>query len=231
MSHLAVIEEHCNNSGDTETPQLGKSNDKKGQCHYPRVGVDLDMPKRKVKVIEINKEIKVTSKAKPLGVFWIVRQNTGVQKGTSHTSHPGHIFPALCVCNQPAPSKSQCACDALVIHSWVSDTECGELILLHCCVDLQVGLCTPSLQHVKKELDWRNWSQEGSSSAFAIHHDPRCSFIFKYSCSLRLVSLVFVSTKQKLVSFVAQLIPLLQYFGVIVETKAKSVVSVQLTTA
>lgn len=174
-------------------------------------------------VIETNKEIKVTNKAKLLDVLWIVRQNTGVQKKTSHTSHPGHILPALCVCNQLAPSKLQCAYDALVIRLCVSDTERGELILLHCCMHMQVRPCILSLQQTKQELDWKNWSHVGSSSAFAIHHDPRCSFTFNYSCSLRFVSLVFVSIKQKLVSFVAQLIPLLQYFGVIAETKAKSV--------
>lgn len=181
------------------------------------------MPKRKVKVIEIKKVWLSWSPFFLLGVLSIVRQNTGVQERTSHTSYPGHILPALCVCSQPAPSKLQRACDALVIHLRVSDTECGEFILLCCCMDMQVGLCILSLQHTKQELSWRNWSHESSGSAFAIHHDPRCSFTFKYSPSIRFVGLAFASTKQTLVSFVALLIPLLQYFGVIAETKAKSV--------
>lgn len=136
----------------------------------------------------------------------------------------GHVLPALCVCSQPAPTKSQCTCGALLIRLCVSDTEPGELILLHCWIcGYAGGLCILSLQHTKQELDRRNWSHEGSSSVLAIHHDPRCSFTFKYSSSLRFVSLALVSTKHKLVNFVAQLIPLLQYFGVIAETKAKSV--------
>lgn len=130
-------------------------------------------------------------------------------------------YQLLWACSQSAPPSHSGACDALVIHLCVSDTKHGGLIPLHCCMDVHVGLCILSLQHAKQELDWRNWSCEDSSSAFAIHHDPRCSFTFKYSPSLRFVSLAFVSTKQNLVSFVAQLVPLSQYFGVIAETKAK----------
>lgn len=63
---------------------LSQARTTKGQFQYPS-GVDFDMPQRKVKV----KQITVTSKAKLLGVLWIVRQSTCVQKRAFHTSHPG----------------------------------------------------------------------------------------------------------------------------------------------
>lgn len=61
---------------------------RKCQFQY-QSGVALDMPKRKIKGIEI--EHYPQSQTITIGVFWTVRQNMSMQTKTSRTSHPGHI--------------------------------------------------------------------------------------------------------------------------------------------
>ena len=62
---------------------------RKCQFQY-QSGVDLDVPERKIKVTE-REHYPQSQTISIMGVLWIVRQNTGMQKRTSRASYPGYI--------------------------------------------------------------------------------------------------------------------------------------------
>lgn len=81
---------------------------RKCQFQY-QSGVDLDIAKRKIKVIETEPYTQIQTIG-IIGVLWMDRQNMDMQNRTSCTSHPGHIASS----GVPAASPHQVAVGPLM---------------------------------------------------------------------------------------------------------------------